>query len=268
MFLKRYGAGGRLIRHVVAAGMLLVSVRQLRADWIDTFDGGLHQSWSTISTTNALRSSPSFSFASDGTQLVITDPVPAAGGGTNTGVGYVNQSFHDVEMTATFNPAAAANMNAHLSLVARGNPSAYQAYVFGIDWFDTEGVPKGFVFLNRIDGLGSQTYLATGWIPGFTLAEDPFVQFTLIGRRLVGEVYDAPGGNLLVSLSALDATYSSGVSGVAVSVQDQSIPVLGTFDNVSAASVPEPSACVLGALGLCAIPLLGRLLRRRFISRG
>lgn len=211
------------------------------ADWSDNFDGGLQAAWQFGSVNGLGVPSPTFSATSTNNQLLMTDSVPAAptGAGAAAGFGVVLDPLGDQVVAGTINPNGDAGISPTMTLLARGNPALGSLYAAEVDYSSND------LIIFRNDNLASTTDLVSAPIPGLTTDQSLYVEFRLLGSSLSARAFDAPGGTLLQSVSVIDSTFSTGLSGVLVNADDPSVTVLGVWDNVSATTIPEPASCVM-----------------------
>lgn len=194
-----------------------------------------------------------FTGASSGV-LEISDTLPYFDGmaftGTFGGFGLVTtESFQNVIVSATINPNAASDMNNSVGLVARSNGIG-GGYGLIYDFVNSE--------LHLLEfAAGVPAYIASQDL-ALPAADDYFMKLSVVGSNLVGELYASDGGTLLSSVATSDATYTSGLSGVLVFVDDftTNTPIKGVWDNIS--SVPEPTSLSLGVSSLAAFGLWRR----------
>ncbi len=253
----------RLVRCVpIALLVFCLAAVTARADWVDTFNGGFDQTWVSGGVNGVGGASGTFSFAVDNNILKMTDPTTAALGGAASGFGFVPaESFSEVHMSAVINPNAGSysDMNWDLGLLARFDPLSSSGYVLTVDLY------KGQIDLTRIDNGAPGAYLGNTGLNGFpfgTYTDSSIVlKFDLVGSQISGAAYDLSGTLLTAPFSFTDSTYAGGYSGVLTTIKPSDpvfpaspvTPLLGTFDNVSASSVPEPSTLALLAAGALAL---------------
>jgi len=228
--------------------LLLSTESNVQGDWIDTFDGGFDQTWNFIGVDSATSLSPSETYNESTAGNILTPTLPTNAGGPEFHFGYVDETFTDVRVSAT---ASGVGTGHDVNVLARGNPATLSAYAFGVDDIASPGAPAGLVAIARVQNLAYQV-IATGVIPDYETVTDYFLEFTVIGNQLSGTVYsDATRSTELVSIGVMDSTLTSGVSGVSVSSNHLGdTPLSGTFDNVSASAIPEPSSMMFLSLGL------------------
>jgi len=233
----------------------------VRADWIETFDSGFDQTWNFAAVDGLGNPSPGgmFSESTAGDLLTMTTTTSPLGGGPAFHFGTVNETFTDVRISAL---ASGVGTEDDVNVLLRGNPATLSAYAFGVDDAPVPGPAPGLVSIARVDNL-SYTVLDFVVMPNYAALSDFFLEFSAIGSDLTGTVYsDETRTTVLASLSVMDATYTSGVSGVSVSANNNGDTSLsGTFDNVSVSAVPEPSSIVV--LGLGFATAIGMRRRRR-----
>ena len=241
---------------VVAASLFtLTGAGPLKADWVDTFDGGFGQSWTFDNLNPSFASSATFSAGVVSDQLVLSDTTdgtraPATGG--KYGFGTVDGSvgnLADLLLSGTLNPGS-VQTDTIVTLTARGN--GVTGYNAGVNY------RTGALQMERFNADNSLTTLINVNIPGWdgTTDSSVFLEFELVGSNLAARLYDAPGGTLLLNESVIDASFASGDSGVYAEVPGRATikTMYAAYDNVSATSlsvsVPEPSSVALvAALG-------------------
>lgn len=228
------------------------------ADWSEDFNGStLNNSWFFGSATGA--GSPSGSFAPNdqfnnypdaivNNQLQMADSAAVGAGGAANAFGVVLEAFSDVKVTGTLNPNGNMASSDTIALIARGNIASGEFYAAELSLED------GKLIIFRNDNLaGAASDLDEVTIPGLDNTSSVFVDFRVVGSSVSADAYDAPGGNLLGSVSATDSNYTAGLSGVlAFFANDLNKPLLAEFDDLSSMAIPEPTSLVLAIAGLCA----------------
>ncbi|TWU05153.1 PEP-CTERM motif protein [Symmachiella macrocystis] len=225
MTTKRIGISG------ICLLSLVLACSPTRANWIDTFDGGLDQTWYFGNSP----ASSTFSASTVGNVLRIEDPAPVFSGGSAFGFGYVNETFSNVRVSGIVNPGDLTNVNSDHTLIARANPSVLSAYALTLDYRnDATGDLQGTVILSRIDPSAVTNDLV---IESIGESDSFYLEFDVFGSTLTGRVYDQPGGTLLKTVSASDSAFANGVSGVAASADFFDEPLLAEFDNVASSVI-------------------------------
>ncbi len=238
----------------VALAALLALGAPAKADWIDTFDGNLGL-WGFGNLNGFGGSSPTFNASIVSSTLQLTDPTIPNALGAGIGFGVQAELFTDVLVSAVLNPGHASNLNGDVGLLGRANLATLSTYSATLDF------TNGSIDLSRTVA-GTTAGLATGSISGFTSTNSVFLQLSIVGSNLQARYYDAPGGTLLASLSASDATFASGQAGVVVSSANDNLALLGTWDTV-AAKVPEPAEILMLLGGGAVLGLIAVRRRRR-----
>jgi hypothetical protein len=146
-----------------------------------------------------------------------------------------------------------------LGVFGRANPLTGTAYIAAVDFANS------FFALGRNDDFaGFISILALDLSVAIDANETYEIQLFLLGSNVVGRLIDASSGQILSTITAIDALYGSGVGGVLVETEyigDIPVgPVIGTFDNVRA--VPEPSAVPLIGVGTLGVVCLATSRRR------
>ena len=157
--------------------------------------------------------------------------------------------------------ATGIGTEADTTLLARASVDTLSAYAFSVD------NRIGVTGLARVDGNVVTQLTGGGFvIPEFESLSSYFLEFLVRGDNLTGNIYagtgditDAGVGDLLISIQATDSTYTSGVSGVAVSANSPfNLAISSAFDDVSSTAIPEP-----GGLLLVVFAVAGFIVSRR-----
>lgn len=258
-----------VLQVVVVALAMLVASGPVQAEWIDTFDGGFDQTWTSGNVTGLGGSSGSFSFTSVSNMLQVQDTTAPNALGAASGFGLVAEAFGEFLVSAVVNPANESTIHRDVGVLARmtgATPLAMSGYAFTIDYYDNSGVAS----ITRIDAGLNTDGLESITLSPFTGADSVYMQFQGVGSTLVGSVYDQMGGTLLGRVIGSDAAYAAGFAGVIVNVSPENppgveftIPLRGTYDMVSA-TIPEPSSVAMLISGcLCAFGLVWRRRQRQ-----
>lgn len=229
----------------------------VQADWSEDFNGStLQNAWFFGSAAASGSPSPTFEPNDQGSnypdaivnsQLQMSDANAVGAGGAANGFGVVLQNFTDLRYTGVINPNGNASTSDTVALIARGNIAGGQFYGAEVSFEDGK-----FIIFRNDDLAGNGMDLAETTIAGLDSGDSVFVDFRLVGDSLSAQAFDAPGGNLLGSVSATDSNYSGGVSGVlAFFAGDLNKPLLAEFDDLSSANfIPEPTSVLLLLVGL------------------
>lgn len=257
----------RSLSHAIAVIVVVMGVASTGAyaDWTDTFDNNtFDQSWSFFS-------SPAGGTASITDVPSTTDDHLAlnGGGGLVFGAGLVSESFTDVVVTGWVNETGdnAGNYPSLTDHMLLGRTSltvdGLDGYGVLIDW-ELAGIALSVTKIDNsafVDGNTAGIFFPSPDpenSSGPTLDQRLWVQLRVLGSinpTVIGRVFDAPGGNLLASVSYTDSgtPFTSGFSGVAVIADNAGSGYVGSFDNVSSV-VPEPTSILLliaGAGSVC-----------------
>ena len=236
------------------------------ADWSEDFNGStLQNPWFFGSA--AANGSPSPTFEPNnqasnypdaivGNQLQMSDSNSLATVGAANQFGVVLQNFTNLRYTGIVNPNGNTGSSDTVALIARGNIAGGQFYGAELSFEDGR-----FIIFRNDDLAGNGMDLDAVTVPGLDNQDSVWVDFRLIGPVISARLFDAPGGNLLGSVSANDGNYSAGVSGVlAFFAGDVNKPLLAEYDDLNSVSfIPEPTSMALVMLGLAG----GASLRRR-----
>jgi hypothetical protein len=150
----------------------------------------------------------------------------------------------DVVNWNTANPGNVTGLISRVTTPGAGTTKGY-AVVFDVG---------GHLYLTRITNEASTTLNSSLFT--INAADDYRLFFTGNGDSLSGSIYNLLDlSTPLATVSATDATYASGMAGVLVfDGSNANLAASGTFDNYTAAPVPEPTSAGLfglGLLGLC-----------------
>ncbi len=183
-------------------------------------------------------------------RLGDNDNTPAEENGAVTTTLLVpDTNFKNVKVSAELN--SAQNTNDRFLLLARINLLTFDTYSFGIDFQTNE------LLLRKIIEGEIDTPLVEKSV---TLDQNTtyFAEFTVIGNKLTGSLFDETGNNLLSQLSFFDNDpLAPGITGISTDISDEFLPQGndindGTIDNFSVMSVPESSSVlglfIIGAL--------------------
>lgn len=228
-----------------------------QTSWSDSFPSGPQQTWSLAANgpTGAAQT-----YGSGYTML------------SGSGAGAVFASVSSptfsgstgVTVRATLNPNASTQSVANGVLAATNLPfgNAYTATI-------TMG-GSGFLEIQR-NSFGSATQIAStgsAFTPGFNGLSSYLLELVVApnSSRITANAYDSTGTTLLNSISAVDPSALTGNYTAGILMQRNNAGLVqGTFGNVSAVGVPEPSAVALAIVG--AAGLLGTGGWRRLRSR-
>lgn len=243
--------------------LVLTSSSTAQADWSEDFNGStLSNGWFFGSATGGGPPSPTFApndqlnnypDAIVNNQLQMADPNAVGVGGAANAFGVVLENFTDLRYTGILNPNGNAASSDTVALIARGNIASGEFYAAELSFEDGK-----FIIFRNDDLAGNAMDLDEVTIPGLTNADSVYVDFRLVGNSISADAYDAPGGNLLGSVSATDSSYSAGVSGVLTFFAgDLNKPLLGEYDNLASMAIPEPTSVAL-AIAALGLGLIGR----------
>jgi hypothetical protein len=193
------------------------------ADWADSFDGGIvNQPWVFFNQAGA--SPPSYTLvdASASVLLFEGDPGQAAQGrfdefaAGSVGLGASEYQFQNVRLRATVRSTLNANFqggftqgNNNTFLYVRSDPTL-RSYLLAIDWAD------GSLDLERVNAGTTLTDLDDSATTDYSIDKLYTMELAALGTTLVGRLYDQ--GTLVAETKAIDATYSSGWSGLGSSI--------------------------------------------------
>ena len=143
-----------------------------------------------------------------------------------------------------------------LGLIARANTATLGLYEVSFNpSYDTDG--KGRLAMGRITG-GAETNLTEQRYIDFSYDKDYGLKFDVNGSSLSATLYD--GAKVIGSISATDATYSTGSVGFLAYKRADNVQ--GEWLNATISSIPEPGAIAMLIAG--SLALLGWAgLRRR-----
>ena len=224
-------------------GLSLASVATTtNADWTETANGSLDQTWDFAGINTTLDGPAPF------TQTIASDQLRLQGqllNGTGAVFGTVDDGnpFTDVKVTADVQSSS----DNFYGLGLRSNGLG-DAYLFLIN------PHEGWAEIVEVGSSVSGDALQIGTSNNFdTSGGSFFLEFEAIGTQLTGRVFDTAGGSLLATATTNDGSYASGFSGVFASLNTD-VPAPGipndidaSWDNIT--SVPEPSSLALLALG-------------------
>lgn len=239
-------------RIALLIGLIIVAPNVVSADWSDDFDSGLSQPFVFGNFTNLGAPSPTFQSGAINGALQFFDGAPTPGGvGARVGFGVVpTESFTDVRVSGVLNPNQLPALidvigepfpvfnfvNDDLALLARGNLQTGTSYLLAVSF--SPATPS--LVITRSDGFSSNDTILGGSplsAEQFSFSDSVFLEFELVGASLTGRMFDQQGGTLIAEVTATDATYSAGVSGIAVERDDFANPLLGEFDDLSSVAL-------------------------------
>jgi len=228
-----------------------------QTSWSDSFPAGPQQTWSLAANgpTGAAQTYGSgyTTLSGSGAGVVFASvSSPTFSGSTG------------VTVRATLNPDASVQSVSNGVLAATNLPfgNAYTATI--------TMAGDGFLEIQR-NSFGSTTTIAStgsAFTPGFLGLSSYVLELVVAPNSslITANAYDSTGTTLLNSISAVDPSALTGnyTAGILMQRNDAGL-VQGTFGNVSAVGVPEPSAVALAIVG--AAGLLGTGGWRRLRSR-
>lgn len=231
-------------------------------DWYESFDDGtVPTGWEFLTPPW----SPSNTFAVDassGSLLLSESRAPNQGGTGAIRAVNTNSSFSDVRVSADvhLDPTQGTFMGLTVENLT-------DAYTFGIDfasdgdaWLAQAGPAVGGIWQwgSKVD-FGIDTVLDTN--------SSYFLEFDIVDNQMTGRVYDERGGAELINIShsiprPIRGPLYAGVY-TDTTLDFEHIPTAGTFDNISALSLPLVPAGDLngdGVIGAADIDLISSAL--------
>jgi hypothetical protein len=240
----------------VIALCLCVFTHAAAADWAYDFSSAPPATF--VAAKNDSPSSTFTATARDGVLHVVEtnpDSVHFAGSVLET-----SQTFRDVRVQGLLN----ADGTSHDSLIldARTSARGVNSYGGGIDFSTGELVFVKVAGGGGPDILVRSTDAGQGRQPALTdVARGYFVQLDVIADRIQVSAFDAPGGTRLLHIDFTDRgvfggpVLGPGFAGI-TAVSNSGGLIRGTFDNLSARAIPEPSVGFAGIV--MSMALLGR----------
>lgn len=238
--------------------LILCSVTAARADWFHDFDNGIPETWQFRPPPNTPNSdSDTWTATLESGYLRLAEGrAPNDGGAAVIVSRDLSETFTDVRVSAdvNFDPSVGKFMG----LTVENDNGAY---LLGLETApsDQEGtlwlghVGSGLTFWGSDLDFGIPTRLDTDL--------SYHVQLDVLGDVLTGRVFDEQGGTELISISqTIDepipplryaGVYTDSVPGFG------NVPTAGTFDNVSAVTIPEPNGMLIALCGYLTV-LVGR----------
>lgn len=241
----------------VCAGLVLWAAAGASANWSYDFNSGslpAYPFFTTVAVPPGDVATYVPSAAGGYLRMEDTRALSAGGGGTAV-AGNLAQSFSDVRVAAILNPTSSTSSN-QSGVLARGNFSTGAAYSAGFNFY------YGILFVARNDPVAGNTVIKSsdlGQLPIAPTNRSYYIQLDVVGNSLSAKLFDAPGGSQLLWASWTDTTgspFASGNAGVFAQTFGTG-RINETFDDISAAVIPEPATLVLCSLAA------GWLIRRR-----
>lgn len=243
------------------AVLALAAVPQMsfgQTSWSDSFPGGIaQQSWSLAANGPA---GPAQTYGSGFTML----------SGNGAGAVFASVSSPTFSGSTGVTVRATINPNASTQSVANGVLAATNL-AFGNAYTATITMGgSGFLEIQR-NSFGSATQIAStgsAFTPGFNGLSSYVLEMVVApnSSRITANAYDATGTTLLNSITAIDGSPLTGSYTAGLLMQRNNAGLVqGTFGNVTAVGVPEPSTVALAVVGAAGLVGLGgwRRLRSR-----
>jgi len=239
---------------IVAAAMLAVfagSTRSLRAQLVfDDFNDGNDAGWAHYDPVGLIVASVTGTYVpfaswtlANGTYRIQASPSPSPGqtGPTRSGSlrSQVYTNFFITADVVAWNPALEQDFGI-LARVQQAGPGSTDGY--GFTWGPNSSLTNGAVDISLITDEVANGISLTGSDTLFLVPGHSY-RFVFIGRgpNLEGRVYELPNTNTpLVTVSGVDTTYESGVSGFVIYNGDN-LAADATFDNFFSTDIEPPS---------------------------
>ncbi|MFM9010776.1 MAG: hypothetical protein ACKON8_07895 [Planctomycetota bacterium] len=228
-----------------------------QTSWSDSFPSGPQRTWSLAAN------GPTGAAQTYGSGYTILS-------GSGAGAVFASVSSPTFSGSTGVTVRAILNPNASTQSVANGVLAATNL-AFGNAYTATITMGgSGFLEIQR-NSFGSATQIAStgsAFTPGFNGLSSYLLELVVApnSSRITANAYDSTGTTLLNSISAVDPSALTGNYTAGILMQRNNAGLVqGTFGNVSAVGVPEPSAVALAIVG--AAGLLGTGGWRRLRSR-
>ena len=230
--------------------VILVPANGALADWFHDFNDGSVPASLVLFNPPGLPPSPTVVLDASSGYLTIADPLPASeGGAIAVGAREESEIFRDVRVSGSVNLDPAHRFG--MGVVARNSPDG--AYIFIVN-FIPGSADEGRAVLLRADGRPSTTPEELAKSETQVDIDSSYVlQLDVVADQLTANVLDATGSVELISLSYFDPMpLAPGYSGVALARESgfEHLPLGGTWDDLSAVTIPEPAGARLFTVAL------------------
>ena len=233
------------MRHLRFTTCLLIfcSATAARADWFHDFDNGIPETWEFFPPP-PLPNSDSDTWTAtveSGYLRLAEDRAPNKGGTPVITSREISETFTDLRVSADVN--LDPMLGTFMGLTVENDNGAY---LFGVETAptDQEGTVWLCQFSSGITCWGSE--LDFGIPTRLDTDLSHYMQLDVVGNVLTGRVFDEQGGAELINISQTISEPLPGprYAGVFTDIAPgfEHVPTAGTFDNVSAVTIPEPVA--------------------------